>query len=145
MRVIYYLILFSIVGGTIFYMLKLRYGKALLPDARRFVGTTSGIAGVHQVVDYDPFLRQALQEENFKLAVRYLYLKSLVTLSNKKLIKLKESKTPYDYEHELKGSVSNSYHELAKLFEYVWYGDFDASEKDYTRGNDLYMQIEKAG
>ena len=95
-----------------------------------------------QESDFDQLIRDALGQDNFKLAIRYLYLKSLISLAKQGLLSLKDWKSPFDYQRELKGEKASLYREMSVLFEYVWYGDFEATQSDYERGESLTHQLE---
>lgn len=139
----YYLILILVLGLAIFYIIRLRYGGGLAVDYKPFHQGVSGIENT-SVEDFDKLINGALADQNFKLAIRYIYLKSLAVLANKELIRLKDWKSPYDYSNELKGEVAISYQELARLFEFVWYGEFHAGDEEYQRGDVLLHKLEKA-
>ena len=73
----------------------------------------------------EDLISSAIQKKDYKLAVRYLFLKSLQLLSSKGIIELKENKTNYQYLSEIKNvSVSNAFRKTTSRFERVWYGDF---------------------
>ena len=142
-RILYYLILILVIGAALFYVVKLKYAGALSPESSAY---KSGVQGLKETKeeDFDRLISESLEGKNFKLAIRYLYLKTLVMLSKKELVKLREWKSPYDYERELKSDAATSYKELARLFEYVWYGDFEAGEGEFARGNELSKRLEQA-
>ena len=143
MQIAYYLIILVVLGAAIFYIVRLRYGGGLSTDYQTF---QPGVAGVKETKkeDFDQLIDGALQDRNFKLAIRYQYLKSLSILARKELIRLKDWKSPYDYERELEGEIATTYREIARLFEYVWYGDFDAGEGEYQKGSSLSLKLEQA-
>ena len=53
-------------------------------------------------VDFDQLITKALKETNYRLATRYLYLKSLKSLANKNTIEWHFDKTNSDYLKEIK-------------------------------------------
>lgn len=142
-RIVYYVLLLLVLGLAIFYIVRLRYGGALAPDYHTISRGTVGIEH-SKAEDFDRLISEARKERNFKLAIRYLYLKSLVALAKKELVQLRDWKSPYDYSRELQGDAANSYGEIARLFEYVWYGDFEPNEEDFLRGNALCHKLEGA-
>ncbi len=141
-RIMYYGILMLIVGAAIWYIVRLRYGRALLPNSNSYRVGVDQIKNI-EVEDFDSLIHDAVKENKFSLAIRYEYLKALSFLARNELIKLKESKSPLDYERELSVELSKDYKELAKLFEYVWYGEFEAGEKEYKEGNALSNLLEQ--
>jgi hypothetical protein len=70
------------------------------------------------------FLREALQRNNFKLAVRIYYLMAINELATKKLITWRKEKTNADYLLELRQAASyKEFYEMTMIFERVWYGE----------------------
>ncbi len=84
--------------------------------------------------DIDGLINNAVKNGNYRLAVRYWYLKSLHHLSDRHLLQLAADKTNYHYVHELKNEVQrNEFASLTLNYEYVWYGEFDVDEQLYRR------------
>ena len=139
-RIAYYLLLLIVLGLAIFYIIRLRYGGGVAPDYQTI---SKGNIGIEQSKseDFDRLIHEAISEKNFKLAIRYVYLKSLIALAKRELIQLRDWKSPYDYSRELKGETADSYREIAQLFEYVWYGDFEAKEEDFSKGEVLCHKL----
>lgn len=135
-ELLFYGILFLILGGAIFYIVRLKYVGAVATDAKNFTASISSLENA-KVDDFEGMIAGAIKDKNYKLAIRYVYLKSLTLLSQRGLIKLKDWKSPFDYEKELNKELVAPYKDLSRLFEYVWYGDFEAGEKEYLRSNDL--------
>jgi preprotein translocase subunit SecG len=86
--------------------------------------------------DFDALIRLALQNSNYRQAVRYQYLRTLHALAGKHFIQLAPGKTNFHYVHE----IANRSHQLdfASLtlnYEYVWYGEFNIEK-------DIYQKIE---
>ncbi|MEM0940681.1 MAG: DUF4129 domain-containing protein [Bacteroidota bacterium] len=140
-RIAFYVILFLVVGAAVFYIIKLRYGGGLTTDYRIYQPEISSVLQT-KPDDFEILIQEAIKEQNFKLAIRYLYLKTLSSLSKKGKISLKEWKSPYDYRQELKGDLADSYTEIAQLFEYIWYGDFDAGQEEFQKGKKLSQKLE---
>ncbi len=142
-NVLFYIILVAVLGLAIFYMIRLRYGKGFSADARHFTRSTVGSDIMSEKVDYDQLIDSALEEKQYKLAIRYLYLRTLLFLSSREIIRFKEWKSPYDYEKELDINVAPMYRSLTDLFEHAWYGDFNVGDDDYKDGERLVVAIEE--
>ena len=142
-RILFYTLLLIVLAGAIFYILKLRYGGALAPESKW--ANASGIVGYGTIegVDYEQLIKDALKESNYKLAIRYSYLKTLHLLAENEFIAFKDWKTPYDYEKELTVNLISPYQKLSRLFEYVWYGDHEATKTDYDQGMSLVAEIQQ--
>lgn len=70
--------------------------------------------------------------KNFRLAVRYQFLYLLKIFSDQKVIDWNPEKTNHDYILEIQNpKLRKEFHNMVKIFEYVWYGDFDITETEY--------------
>jgi len=88
--------------------------------------------------DFDRLVREAVQQRNFRLAVRYHYLQTLHLLAEKNYLQLAGDKTNYQYVHELADAVrQNEFASLTLNYEYAWYGEFAIDEL-------LYLKIKSA-
>lgn len=72
------------------------------------------------------------REKNYRSAVRYQFLQVLKRIADKKLIDWNPEKTNKDYLAEIKNSdQKRPFAELVRIFDYVWYGEFDIDEAAY--------------
>ncbi|RSK45657.1 DUF4129 domain-containing protein [Hymenobacter perfusus] len=96
-------------------------------------------------LDLDVLLTQAEEARNYRLAVRLGYLRVLRQLSDKGLIKWQPDKTNHDYLYELPtGPLPESFRELTRQFEYVWYGEQDdLTADDYERARTTRQAFER--
>lgn len=82
--------------------------------------------------DLNRFIREALEKENYPMAVRLYYLAIIKELSLKKWIKWKKDKTNRDYIREL--STTDWYpnfRSVTAMFEKVWYGKQELGGIDF--------------
>jgi hypothetical protein len=83
-------------------------------------------------INFDDLIQDALSKKDFRKAVRLHFLKLLKELTDNNIIKGQIDKTNNDYSMELANSRYNSsFKELALLYEYVWYGDFQLDETNF--------------
>jgi len=81
-------------------------------------------------LNFDDLIPSAIENNNYKLAVRYLFLKSLQLLSAKDLIDINDNKTNSQYLSEIKNEkISKVFRKTTAVFEWIWYGDFPVNEK----------------
>ena len=81
-------------------------------------------------INFDELIADAAERKDYKLAVRYLFLKSLKLLFEKGLIELRNNKTNHQYFSEIKNNrISNAFQIATSRFEWIWYGDFPVDEK----------------
>lgn len=84
--------------------------------------------------ELDIKIQQAVADGNFRLAVRYQYLKTLYRLSEQERVELAADKTNYQYVRELKDyNQQNEFAALTLNYEYVWYGEFRIGREIYDR------------
>lgn len=136
------------VGAIIFLVLKLAGINVL--NTFRGKPKVSNLAyeesaeNIHEI-DFDTEIEQAASVHNYRLAVRMLYLKTLKQLSDKGLIEWQPNKTNTTYVNELTDTAQReTFKQLTRQFEYVWYGDFSVNG-DIFRNISLLFQNFKAG
>lgn len=92
-------------------------------------------------IDLDKLLKEALEQNNYRLAVRYHYLRVLKNLSIKNIIEWQYEKTNVDYQQEITDTkLKPLFQEVSYLYDYIWYGEqeidetkFKAAEKCFTK------------
>lgn len=81
---------------------------------------------------YDTYILEAEQTGKFNLATRYWYLKTLKNLKDTDRIQYSPDKTNQEYIFELSNSpLQESFRQLTRNYEYVWYGEFFLPEDRY--------------
>ncbi|MEO7801227.1 MAG: hypothetical protein ABIR81_04470, partial [Ginsengibacter sp.] len=101
-------------GGTVFNASYVRSSTVTVEDETPANG------------NYDSLISKAISNNNFRLATRYLYLKTLNLLSNSNLITISPGKTNYQYTREMSNHSSyKAFVSLTSNYEYVWYGKFE--------------------
>lgn len=79
-------------------------------------------------------IEDAISKREYRHAVRYLFLRVLKELAAHDLIVWRIDKTNRDYVHELRRSeLKAPLSNLVRLFEYVWYGNFELSENSFAQ------------
>jgi len=101
-------------------------------------------------VDLDSYIKNALREENYRLAIRYMYLKSLKLLSLNNIIDWHFEKTNSDYYREIQSeNLKENFKKASYLYDNIWYGEFaldktgfENAKKDFER---LNQNLKNAG
>lgn len=79
---------------------------------------------------------------DYRSAVRYQFLFILKKLSDKKIISWNPEKTNKDYITELKSPhLKNEFSNLAYIFDYVWYGEFNIDEQNYLKFKNQFQSF----
>lgn len=86
---------------------------------------------VHNM-DFDSLIASALKNKDYRLVVRFLYLKNLKLLTDKEIIEWKPNKTNYSYQHEIENtSLRSLFMETTLIFDYIWYGEIIPNETNF--------------
>ncbi len=118
------------IGFIVFILYKLFLGEAMFKKAP----AKNKVVKKEEEVSLDPsgynlLVNEAIQNKNFRLAIRYLYLEALQNLTQAGAIQFSPDKTNYEYVRELLNkSYQNEFASLTLNYEYVWYGRFDINE-----------------
>lgn len=92
--------------------------------------------------DYGKLISQAIASQQYRLAVRYLYLQSLQNLSSKGIIQFAADKTNYQYIREMTGKTfKEAFAALTLHYEYVWYGGFEPDGITFHSIQDKFKQF----
>ncbi len=79
------------------------------------------------------YLQQAIDNRQFRIAIRLHYLLIIKELSTKKIIKWKRDKTNRSYIYETESyPFANNFKRSTSIFEKVWYGERDVTEGDFS-------------
>ena len=141
-------IVYGLLGVIVLYLLI----KFLLenPVSSVFKTETAAIEGFSYVeenieqIDFENLISKALKEQNYRLATRYLYLKSLKSLANKQVIEWHYEKTNSDYLNEIKDSqLKTLFKRVSYIYDYVWYGEFPIDEESFNKNKDDFNQLIK--
>jgi hypothetical protein len=97
-------------------------------------------------IDFDKQITEAVNQKNYRIAVRLFYLYTLKKLADKQLIAWEINKTNHDYTTELSNSAAGSrlhqdFEQATYYFEYVWYGDFKVNDSQFEKAKLLYEQF----
>lgn len=126
-----------------FVIFKAVAGDAILVNkevTRRKPVTLSEIETNLHEADVEGFLKQSLEQEDYRLAVRLYYLAIIKELSIKGAIEWKKDKTNGHYLREMRKSKHPSFQafkNVTRIFEYVWYSNmnFDGGQFEEVRVN----------
>lgn len=78
-------------------------------------------------------LEKALENNDYRMAVRIYFIFILKDLSEKKWITWKKEKTNISYLMEMRGKKQyDLFNESVSIFELVWYGNYTISKNDYS-------------
>jgi hypothetical protein len=121
------LVLLIVITKTKLY--KLFYSDQVIenPD---FVFSNPG----EQPIDFDEAIRLQLSQQQYRLAIRLLYIKGISLLRSKEFIHFSKEKTNVDYWYDLRDAdLKSGFYRVTSIYNHVWYGDFEIEEDQYLR------------
>ncbi|MEM0931136.1 MAG: hypothetical protein AAGJ12_01635 [Bacteroidota bacterium] len=93
-------------------------------------------------LDLDALMEDALKNKDYRLAVRYQFLKVLKRLSQKELIDWHFEKTNSDYLKELRETrLKTTFKEVSYLYEHIWYGENTINRHQYEKTDDRFNAL----
>ena len=92
--------------------------------------------------DIQSLIDQALQDKNYRLAVRYYYLLTLQKLSGQELIDWQVQKTDHDYIYEIENTqLRHSFSRVTDMYDYIWYGNFEVDEFAFAKAQSAFNTV----
>ena len=127
-----YVILFLIICFIVYLFIKIN------PAGQKIIGKDSPkvfLSAEEKIIyaeDIDKLIQKALENKQYRLAVRYSYLLILRKLKDRKIIDYQFQKTNHDYFTEIESKTLNqSFQKITKVYDFVWYGDFPITYDEY--------------
>ena len=144
-NILKYTFITAFILGLIYILWKSKFIGLLKRDAKNLTGTSfTDLPENIEGLDIDALIEEAIQKQNYRLAVRWCFLKSLQWLNKQNKITWQPAKTNVDYQQELKDkTLKADFTSLSYVFEYVWYGETNCDEKlcaDYKNKVEKFIQ-----
>lgn len=93
-------------------------------------------------IDLDSYIKDALKEENYRLAIRYMYLKALKQLSIFNIIDWHFEKTNTDYLKEIENEqLKSSFKKVSYIYDNIWYGEFALNKDEFLNANKEFERL----
>jgi hypothetical protein len=132
-------------GGVVYF---LRANKIRLfswqAGRRSFTEVTSGSGEDIFRLPYADWLQQACARQDYRLAVRVLYLQTLQLLDKHNLIRFQPGLTNVDYLLQLKQSpYYAAFAAITRHYEYIWYGEQVIGEQTFQQVQNDFVHIQK--
>lgn len=97
-------------------------------------------------INFDEEIQKALQSKQWRLAIRLVYLSALKHLADTNKVVVVKGKTNHEYLYELGASdTRDNFSNLSFLFDYTWYGHFEANEPMTDKARTYLDEILKKG
>lgn len=126
---------------AVWLIVRMKYGNVLSGSSRQF-GNVPLSHFEKESEDYYKLLQESLDNQQYRLAVRYLFLSTLLLLEQQRFLEITKWKAPYDYLRELPEEKRAGFKQLTDLFENTWYGDYQPDDDAVNQGLQLYRQLQ---
>ena len=134
-RIIFYVLL-ALLFIFVLYRVILVNNLYMSRRSRKLQEQEANFAESLEISDPDERIKKAVADRNYRLAVRYQYLKTLQLLKEKGWIVMHAQATNHEYAMQMsKYKVANEFNYLTGIYDYVWYGEFELSEEQYGKAN----------
>jgi len=142
-QIIKYLAITFFIIGLIIVLWKSKFRGLLKGDSKKTANPFDNLPENIEGLNIDVHVENAIKAGDYRLAIRWSFLKTLQWLNKQNKITWQNSKTNVDYQHELKdNNLKDDFVSLSRVFEYVWYGETISNEKlfeDYKARVDKFI------
>lgn len=92
--------------------------------------------------DFKTLIKDAENNNNYRLAIRYYYLWLLKKLTTAEIIEYDVEKTNSDYHNEISTqSLKEEFSYTSYLYNYIWYGEFDVNEEQFSKAKHAFINF----
>lgn len=143
-RILLWLVIFGTIGLVIWLLVRSEFSGFIKGQAQQTKFNFSDVDEDITGINFAERIRQALADNDHRLAIRWQYLKQLYLLNERKLISWQSYKTNIDYARELSGSgLQEGFNNISRDYEYVWYGKYEISAQRYQELEQHFGTFEK--
>lgn len=97
---------------------------------------------VSNFLDYNELINHSVSNKNYRLAIKYYFLQTLLILSDKELVIKNVGKTNVEYLKELPDNLRPHFSTLIKQYNYVWYGKMNIDEQTFSSFRDKFITFQ---
>lgn len=138
---VYYILITGILTYAILKLINADISAIVRKSSQNKVTFAEVDENIHEM-DFDQLIAETRAKQNYRRAVRLLYLQSLKKLTDKGLIVWKIDKTNHEYEKELNDNILHgNFQELTSCFEHICYGDFQIDQALFAQTEPLFQQF----
>lgn len=95
--------------------------------------------------DINALIQEAINQKNYRLAIRYYYLLSLKHLTEADTIDWQPQKTNEDYINEISEQhLKFDFENITKIYDFVWYGEFNVDALRFENLKLPFQSLNKA-
>jgi hypothetical protein len=142
-QILPYLIIATAIAFIIWLFYKLNPGARLLKGKEAPSIFFTEEEEIVKTKDIRKLIAQALERQDYRLAVRYYYLLILKKLSEAEVIEYMFDKTNNDYIAEIApNKIKLQFQKVTGLYDYIWYGNFEVTATDFSVAQETFNHLE---
>jgi uncharacterized protein DUF4129 len=131
--IVWFIIISVFLGAIIYFLLQ---NKINFFSKEAASSSQSSETNAHEDIfnlSYNERIKKAETEQNYRVAVRLIFLQTLKLLSDTNHIKYQPDYTNLNYLQQLhQSNLYNDFSKVTRSYEYVWYGKFKISSENYA-------------
>ena len=136
-----YLLVVAILGFIIWLFIKLNPGASFLAEPEKPEVYLSEEEELVHSGDLGDLIEKAINNRDYRLAVRYYYLQLLRLLNENELITYEYQKTDSEYLAEITAELKAPFKKILRLYDFIWYGNFPVTAEDFSRVQNSFLKI----
>ena len=137
LQIIEYLIYFLLVILAIYLIVKVLINEnfnSLFQKKAKTINDINLTEEHIEGIDINKLLNTAIENKDYRLAIRYQFLLTLQKLSKSDIIEWHFDKTNSDYLSEIEQpEIQKGFKQIAYLYDYIWYGEQTIDNIKYTK------------
>ncbi|MDP5061593.1 MAG: hypothetical protein NWP64_06705 [Maribacter sp.] len=137
LKIIEYIIYFLLVILAIYLIVKVLINEnfnSLFQKKAKIINDINLTEEHIEGIDINNLLSTALEQKDYRLAIRYQFLLTLQKLSKSDIIEWHFDKTNSDYFNEIEQpEIKKGFKKIAYLYDYIWYGEQRIDNLKYTK------------
>lgn len=138
-----YFILLLIVIFIIWIFYKLNPGASILATKDKGEIFFTEEEAIIRSADIKSLIEQALNNKDYRLAIRFYYLLIIQKLKDHQHIVYEFDKTNSDYIKEIRQpTLVSDFKKATTLYDYIWYGNFMVNEQDFAKAKETFIALE---
>jgi len=138
-----YVVLLLLILLIIWLVVRINPGELFLKDKKQPAVLLSEEENIIQNEDISELIQHAVQEKDYRLAIRYYYLLILKQLRENKLIDYRAEKTNGEYFNEIRQKpIRGQFERITRLYEFIWYGYFSIDQKQFMQFSGEFKEME---
>lgn len=143
LRILPYIIIGLVIGFIIWLFIRLNPGQSILGTPEGGQVYSNEEENLIKSTDISGFIEKAINDGNYRLAVRYYYLQLLKQLNEKGIIDYEYQKTNSEYLSQInEDAVRQPVKRLMRIYDYIWYGSFEVLPDDFSLAQKAFQDME---